>query len=82
MSHLLNLSKAPNQWANYWPPNSKSSLEKKIAADPFHFSRHYYLLMIDYYSKFIIIQNLNDLQSSTVINKSKQNSHNLGPQRS
>ena len=52
------------------------------AADPFHFSGHYYLLMIDYYSKFIIIEKLKDLQSSTVINKSIQNSHNLGPQRS
>ena len=63
-------------------PIPNQAWKKKIAADPFHFSGHYYLLMIDYYSKFIIIQNLNDLQSSTVINKSKQNSHNLGPQRS
>ena len=52
------------------------------AADPFHFSRHYYLLMINYYSKFIIIEKLKDLQSWTVINKSIQSSHNLGPQRS
>ena len=26
----------------------------KIAVDPFHFYEHYYLLIIDYYSKFIV----------------------------
>ena len=29
---------------------------KKIAADPFCLHGHYYLLIIDYYSKFIVIE--------------------------
>ena len=43
----------------------------KIAAYPFYLYGHYYLLMINYYSKFIIIETLGNLQSSTVINKCK-----------
>ena len=44
----------------------------KIVADLFHLYGHYYLLMIGYYSKFIIIETLKNLQSSTVINKCKK----------
>ena len=44
----------------------------KIAADPFCLYRHYYLLIIDYYSKFIVIETLKYLQSSIVINKCKK----------
>ena len=44
----------------------------KTAADPFRLYRHYYLLAIDYYSKFIFNKNLENLQSSTVINKCKK----------
>ena len=41
----------------------------KIAADPFHLHGHYYLLIIDYYSKSIVTETLKNLQSSAVINK-------------
>ena len=44
----------------------------KIAADPFRLYRRYYLLMIDYYSKFTVIEMLKILQSSIVINKYKK----------
>ena len=44
----------------------------KIAVDPFHLYENYHLLMIDYYSKFIIIETLKNLQSSTVINECKK----------
>ena len=43
---------------------------KKIVADPFRLQ--YYLLMIGYYSKFIVIEMLENLLSSTVINKCKK----------
>ena len=52
----------------------------KTAADPFRLYGNY-LLMIDYYSKFIIIETLGNLQSSTVISV-RNVFHNLGPQRS
>ena len=39
----------------------------KNGADLFRLYRHYYLLMIDYYSKFIVTETLKNLQSSTVI---------------
>ena len=39
----------------------------KIPADPFH-----YLLMIDYYSKFAVIETLKNFQSSSVINRCKK----------
>ena len=55
---------------------------KKVAADPFCLYRHYYLMMIDYYSKFTIIETLENLQPSTVINKCKNIFNNLGPQKS
>ena len=44
----------------------------KSGIDPFCLYGHYYLLMIDYYSKFIVIETLKNLQSSTVINKCKK----------
>ena len=44
----------------------------KIAADPFCLCGHYYLLISDYYSKFIVTETLKNLQSSTVINKCKK----------
>ena len=43
----------------------------KIAADPFCLYGYYYLLTIHYYSKLIVIETLNNLQSSTAINKCK-----------
>ena len=43
---------------NYPIPNQACT---KIAADSFHLYRHYYLLMISYYSKFIIIETLKNL---------------------
>ena len=42
----------------------------KCAAD--HLQGHYYLLIVDYYSKFIAIKNLQNPQSKTVINKCKK----------
>ena len=44
----------------------------KIAVDPFRFYEHYYLLMIDYYSKFFVIETLKNLHSSAVVNKCKK----------
>ena len=38
---------------------------------PFHLNGHYYLLMIDYYPKFITIQTLKNPKSSNVINEFK-----------
>ena len=49
-------------------PNQAS---RKIAADSFRLYGHYYLPIIDYHSKFIVIEILNNLQSSTVTNKCK-----------
>ena len=45
---------------------------RKIAADSFRLYGHYYLPIIDYHSKFIVIEILNNLQSSTVTNKCKK----------
>ena len=44
----------------------------KPAADSFSVYGHYYLLIIDYYSKFNVIKTLNNLQSSAVIKKCKK----------
>ena len=44
----------------------------EIAADPFCLYGHYYLLMINYYSNFFVIETLKNLQSLTVINKCKK----------
>ena len=41
-----------------------SQASTKIATYPFCLYGHYYLLIIDYYSKFIVIETLNNLQSS------------------
>ena len=43
-----------------------------MIADLFHLYGHYCLLMIDYYSKFIVIETLKNLQSSIVINNCKK----------
>ena len=53
----------------------------KISADPFGLHGHYYLLIIYYYSKFIVIKTLKNLQSSTSINKCKKTPLNFGPQK-
>ena len=50
----------------------------KIAAVPFCLHRHYYLLIIDYYFKSIVIQTLKNLQSSTIINKCKKTFSQFG----
>ena len=44
----------------------------KLAADLFRLYGHYYLLVVDYNSKFIAVENLNNLHSLTVINKCKK----------
>ena len=44
----------------------------KIATNPFRLYGHYYLLMIDYYSKFFVVETLKNLLFSTVINKCKE----------
>ena len=45
----------------------------KLAADLFRLYRHYYLLVVDYNSKFVAVKNLNNnLQSLTIINKCKK----------
>ena len=48
------------------------------AADLFRLQCHYYLLIIDYYSKFIAVENLQNPQSETVINKCKKVFPQLG----
>ena len=44
----------------------------KCAADFFRLQGHYYLLIVDYYSKFIAVKTLQNPQSETVINKCKK----------
>ena len=44
----------------------------KCAADLFRLQGHYYLLIVDYYSKFIAAENLPNPPSETVINKCKK----------
>ena len=44
----------------------------KCAANLFRLEGHYYLLTVDYYSKFIAVENLQNPQSETVINKCKK----------
>ena len=41
----------------------------KCATDLFRLQGHYYLLIVDYYSTFIVVKNLQNPQSETVINK-------------
>ena len=41
----------------------------KCATDLFRLQGHYYLLVIDYYSKFIATENLQNSQTEIVINK-------------
>ena len=54
---------------NHPIPNQAST---KIAADHFCLHEPYYLLTIDYYSKFTVIETLKNLQFSTIINKCKK----------
>ena len=54
---------------NHPIPNQTST---KIVVDLFCLYGHYYLLMINYYSKFIVIEILKNLQFPTVINKCKK----------
>ena len=44
----------------------------KLAADLFWLHVHYYLLVVDYNSKFVAVENLKNSQSLTVINKRKK----------
>ena len=44
----------------------------KCAADLFRLQGHYYLLIVDYYLKFIAVKNLQNPLSETVINKCKE----------
>ena len=44
----------------------------KCAADLFRLQGRYYLLIVNYYSKFTAVENLQNLQSETVINKCKK----------
>ena len=44
----------------------------ECAADLFRLQGHYYLLIVNYYSKFIAVENLRNPQSETVINKCKK----------
>ena len=45
----------------------------KLSADLIWLYVHYYLLVVDYNSKFIAVENLKNSQSLTVINKCKKN---------
>ena len=44
----------------------------KCAADLFHLQGHYYLLIVNYYSKFIAVEILQNPQLEAVINKFKK----------
>ena len=44
----------------------------KVAADPFCLHGHYYLLIIDYCSKFTVTEALKNIQPSAAINKCKK----------
>ena len=44
----------------------------KLTADLFRLNGHYYLLVVDYNSKFVVVENLNNSQSLIVINKCKK----------
>ena len=50
----------------------------KIAVDLFHMYRHYSVLTFDYYCKFIVIEMLKSLQSSTVPNIGKKSFSQFG----
>ena len=67
MSYLVNLSKHQpyEPIINHPIPNQART---KIAIYPFSLYRHYYLLTIDHYSKFVI-EMLKNVQSSPVVNK-------------
>ena len=44
----------------------------KWAADLFRLQGHYYLLIVNYYSKFIVVENLRNGQFETIIIKCKK----------
>ena len=44
----------------------------KLIGDLFRLYGYYYLLVVDYNSKFVTVENLNNWQSLTVINKCKK----------
>ena len=44
----------------------------KCAGDLLRLQGHYYLLIVDYYSKFTAVENLQNPQSENVINKCKK----------
>ena len=44
----------------------------EVCCRPFRLQGHCYLLVVDYYSKFIAAKYLQNLQSKTVINKCKK----------
>ena len=44
----------------------------KCVADLFRLQGYYYLLIVDYYSKLIAVENLQNPKSETVINKCKK----------
>ena len=44
----------------------------ECAANLFRLEGHYYLLTVDYYSKFIAVENLQNPQSETIISKCKK----------
>ena len=44
----------------------------KVCFQTFRLQGHYYLLIVDYYSKFIAVEKLQTPQSETVINKCKK----------
>ena len=60
--------------------SSETTIKLKIPAQPwtkcttklFRLQGHYYLLIIDYYSLFIAVKNLQNPQSEIVINKSNK----------
>ena len=65
---MSNIKKLSTKWNTEIPDHPWL----KCAADLFHLQGHYYLLIVDYYSKFIAIKNLQNPQSKTVINKCKK----------
>ena len=71
MPHLLNLLKLPTPQPiiNHPIPNQAWI---KIAVDPSQLYGHQYLLLIDYYFKFIVFEMIKYLQSSTVLNRCKK----------
>ena len=74
------ISKCPTRLTYRNRQSSETSIKPEIpdypwtkcAADLFRLQGHYYLLIDDYYSKFIAVENSQNPQSETVINKCKK----------